>query len=106
MTGEQERPERPGLVALAVNFGKAVVAHAADGFQPADPMTQSVRLAACQGCDLRRPEDNVCLHPDCGCYINVKVQWRTQDCPLGKWPKPGLPPASGDAPPQDCGCGK
>ena len=86
-SAEQEPCAGPGLVRRAVNFGKAVVRHAANGMQQVDQATYDARLALCTqcpSCDIARL---VCLQPDCGCALSVKARWASERCPVGKWPE-------------------
>lgn len=43
--------------------------------------TSSERYKICQGCD--RNFMGACR--ECGCIIPLKVLWKSQSCPIGKW---------------------
>lgn len=75
----------PGLIRRAVNFGTALVRHAADGLQRVSDEEYAARLKVCEGCpscDLTR---FICREPACGCQLRLKASWRSEKCPLGKW---------------------
>jgi hypothetical protein len=90
-------PTLPGLVAQAVNFGKAIVSHVAAGMPRASAEVVAARLAICEACPhLIRPDYRCGLLPGqgaqgggCGCYVRTKAAWADQTCPAGKWPGPG-----------------
>lgn len=83
----------PGLVTRAVNFGKAVVRHVADGLERATDAVIQQRLEICRTCPECDLTNLVCRNAGCGCFLRVKATWRSEDCPLSKWPpSPGLPP--------------
>lgn len=74
--------EGPSLARRAVNYGKAMTAHAISGCKTAPKEEQERRLALCQGCEfygLRKP--GVCGHKDCGCPMGVKVTLASSYCP-------------------------
>lgn len=73
----------PSIARLAVNFSKAIVKHAVEGFPQADQATADARLAICLECPSFDAEKIRCL--SCGCNLNVKIYWSEQVCPLGKW---------------------
>ncbi len=77
----RDKPPLPGAIAMAGNFARALAAHVADGMGKATAATLQARLETCMLCDLRR--DDRCAK--CGCYIAVKAQWASSECPLGKW---------------------
>lgn len=41
------------------------------------------RRAICEGCDRRDPIPNRCR--ECGCYLDAKIRFALDSCPLGKW---------------------
>ena len=45
---------------------------------------RSSRLALCEACDFFVTTDRRCSK--CGCWVDAKVGFRTQQCPEGKWP--------------------
>ncbi len=44
-------------------------------------LTSAERYKICQGCD--RNFMGACR--ECGCIVTLKVLWKSQSCPLGKW---------------------
>jgi len=76
----------PGLLRRALNLGQAVVKHALGGMQSVSDVEYQARLGVCGECaslDLARM---MCREPDCGCLVEKKAHWRTENCPRGKWP--------------------
>jgi len=81
--GEQESPKLPSKTRMAKNFVKAVVRHVGDGMKKVDLKTYQHRLDVCNPCHMRLK--NRCTHEDCGCFIDKKAWWASEECPLGKW---------------------
>lgn len=79
------RPGGPGLIRKAANFGRAIVSHAVAGFPGADDETVTKRLNICHECEFYSVENRTCLHQKCGCVLDIKVRWKDQSCPAGKW---------------------
>jgi hypothetical protein len=73
----------PGLFARAVGFGKAIVTHTVAGFPEADEATYERRLSTCRACPHLDAEGFLCKV--CGCRLEIKLKWRDQACPIGKW---------------------
>lgn len=71
----------PSLLQRAANLAAATVQHVAAGFPQTAPDLAAERLAICRACDKFR--DGTCRL--CGCNMAVKVTWREQRCPEGKW---------------------
>ncbi|QDU39657.1 hypothetical protein Mal4_40030 [Maioricimonas rarisocia] len=82
----QLRPGEPGLATQVVNFGRAVLKHVANGRNQADTAVVAARLAACENCDSLDGLRRVCREPDCGCFVDRKARWESEDCPRGRWP--------------------
>lgn len=80
-----KRSEEPGLLRKAVNFGIAAVRHVADGGKQVSDETFEARIAVCIVCDSCDRQRMVCREPNCGCYIEKKARWQSEECPLGKW---------------------
>lgn len=77
----------PNLLKRAKNFTNAVLTHAADlGNKISDEDFES-RLSVCRSCDLCDVERMQCLHDKCGCKLEIKARWRTQNCPRELWPE-------------------
>lgn len=86
------------MLRRGLNLTKAVVRHVADGAKVVSDDEYRIRLETCDTCDRRRPEDSMCL--ECGCYLKIKAKWRSEDCPLKKWPAlEGQKDKGADAPP-------
>ena len=77
--------QMPGLAQRAINFGTAVIRHVASGLQKVDQATCDTRLARCRQCSSCDTDRMVCRQPGCGCSLNVKAWWASEDCPLHHW---------------------
>lgn len=75
----------PSTAKQVGNFAKAALKHAKDGFSNVSFEQYLARLDVCKSCDLRL--ENRCT--ECGCYVDKKAWWQTEDCPKNKWPKIG-----------------
>jgi hypothetical protein len=76
----------PSKLAMAQNFGRALMAEASAIARRVPAVTeeeQARRKAICEGCAKYRPEDGRCSL--CGCPKNRKVAWRSQRCPKLLW---------------------
>jgi hypothetical protein len=73
----------PGLIPKAANLGRALVTHAVAGFPEADEATAQARLAICRACDRFDATRTVCTV--CGCFLDIKIRWNEQKCPLNSW---------------------
>jgi hypothetical protein len=68
------------------NFIEAVKDFIQDDFTQVDDEQYEERLKACEGCKSYF-RDYICMHPACGCFLKVKARWRSQDCPIKRWPR-------------------
>lgn len=75
----------PPMLKMAKNLATAVVKHIKDGGRNVTIEEYTERLAVCNGCDMRLK--NRCTHPSCGCFLDKKAWWASEDCPMEKWPK-------------------
>lgn len=70
------------------HFYRALVKHARDWFRKCSRKEIQARLAICETCD--QYTGTACAQ--CGCRVNLekrfrnKLAWRSESCPLGKWP--------------------
>ena len=75
----------PSAMEMARNLlsdGSKIVSNAIKGNDTlVDDDTRTLRWQTCLSCD--RLEDNRCL--ECGCFMKVKVAFKTSVCPLHKW---------------------
>ena len=67
----------------AANFGKAIVTHAVAGFPETDEETVRFRFESCRSCEHFDEGKTSCRK--CGCHLEIKIRWREQKCPIGKW---------------------
>jgi hypothetical protein len=80
------QPAPPSLLKRAGSLAKAIGAEtkAIARKQPNLTAQQvATRLAICGSCDQLRP-NRTCAR--CGCFVDAKARFRSQDCPLRKWP--------------------
>jgi hypothetical protein len=75
----------PGILQRAANFTQAVAAHLADGLSHVSEGEFEERLGVCRACEWCDTVQMVCRHAACGCFLNVKASWSSEQCPLGKW---------------------
>ena len=78
----------PGLMKRASSFAKAIGSETkaiAHGKPNLTPDQVAARLATCRSCDQLR-SNRTCAK--CGCFVDAKARFRTQDCPMKKWPTP------------------
>lgn len=83
----KEKP-LPSKAKMAVNFSQAVVTDIATGRQRRSVKeAETILEAFCKGngtaCEWYRPSDKRCAA--CGCYLEKKVAWKSQHCPMNKW---------------------
>ena len=87
----EDIPE-PSLVNKGVNLVKAigkVVDHVVREKTVEINVTQKVYEARLEICNQPCLFNNnmTCVHPDCGCDLTKKALLKTEDCPVGLWPK-------------------
>lgn len=90
-------PALPSVTRQAANFARASVRHVADGRVKAAPELVAARLAACAVCERFRASDRRCAHRACGCPVDRKARYRSESCPLGRWPSPSTTQVSTNA---------
>jgi hypothetical protein len=81
------RPQLPSATAMVINFGKAVVKHAQDGFKRVTLQQYQERLTICNKNKCGYRLKNRCTHPACGCFLDKKAWWNSENCPVGDWPE-------------------
>jgi hypothetical protein len=89
MTTDDTTP--PGPIRKAANLGIAVVRHVADGVRKLNDADYEARLTVCRKCPSCDVERMVCREVRCGCFLRRKARWRSESCPLDKWPLGKLP---------------
>ena len=67
---EKEQQQPPSVIQKASNFAIASAKYARSGFKKVSAEVKEGRLATCN---------------KCGCPLNVKTEWATESCPIGKW---------------------
>lgn len=70
---------RSFVSAVAAECGAAVA-----GEPAIEPEQKAERISVCEGCEFFIVADRRCSK--CGCWIDAKAGFRSQQCPEGKWP--------------------
>lgn len=65
-----------------INFGIAVIRHALDGQKNVSEETYLHRIKICEECPLNHSGECGL----CGCPIEKKALWASEECPDKKWP--------------------
>jgi Family of unknown function (DUF6171) len=76
-------PPLPSLVTQAANYAAAKIGHAFDWFANRTEEEVKACVEICAGCD--QFTEGRCAK--CGCPVEEKAAMRSEDCPVGKWPK-------------------
>jgi hypothetical protein len=93
--GDRPQPQPPPYWKRVANYAKAAKKHAWDFLVNVDQATYDARLAVCRGCiEWYNSETKLCCHPNCGCPVEAKAAWRSEPCPLRKWPGDDQPAAA------------
>jgi|TARA_R110000796_G_scaffold3094_22_gene11989 hypothetical protein len=71
--------------ALAIRFLKALYRYARTGFKATPRVSYEERLMICSACPELNRKNKTCNI--CGCYIEKKAMWKSEDCPKGYWSK-------------------
>jgi len=74
---------KPKLMVQSYNYFKALAKRVLGGFENVDTSTYFDRVHTCTRCDYFDHEHKECL--DCGCPIETKAAWKTENCPQNKW---------------------
>lgn len=82
---ESDRKQLPGTLRKALNFSKALARHAADGMKVVPDSVWEERMDHCLTCEHR----NLDSCSACGCPVQSKASWASEECGLVKL---GLPP--------------
>lgn len=78
---DRDKQIPPATWRQVLNFGRAVIKHAADGGAPTSEPEFNRRIELCLVCPKRYAD----LCGECGCPIMEKASWRSEGCPIGKW---------------------
>lgn len=83
---ERDKKQPPGMIRQAMNFTKALAAHAKDGARLVNDRVFELRMAECLTCPERAGDQCAA----CGCPVDAKASWASENCgliKLGKEPK-------------------
>jgi len=92
---DRDKKREPGWIAKAMNFSKAKIRHLANGSPVVSDRVFALRMAECVVCPERTGD--VCAA--CGCPVDAKAAWATEQCGLatkGLEPKWTAVSAAGD----------
>jgi hypothetical protein len=84
--GKARQVTAPGLLKRASSLAKAIGSETKAVVQGQPNLTAdqlAARLAVCGSCDQLR-SNRTCIK--CGCFVDAKARFRSQSCPLRKWP--------------------
>ncbi len=81
-SGNKER-EIPNIINRGKNLTKAIIKHAQNNCEFIEPEMYEERINICNSCDYRN--GRICTHPSCGCYLDEKAWWASENCPINKW---------------------
>lgn len=83
---DRDKKQPPGMMRQAMNFTKALAKHAKDGARLVNDRVFELRMAECLTCPERAGDR--CA--SCGCPVDAKASWASEDCglvKLGQTPK-------------------
>ena len=76
------------LARKCISLGMSLVKFIASGADKCSDETIEMRHKICAGSDANIKcdhfKDDWCTN--CGCYLPIKITWKTEGCPIGKWP--------------------
>lgn len=77
----------PSLPRMALNLAGAVVRHATDGLKERSLDKQVEYKNICIACNqmIIKNDKMRCTNTGCGCYLDTKIQWESEHCPIEKW---------------------
>jgi len=81
----EKEQQSPSMIQKASNFAIASAKYARSGFKKVSAEVKEGRLAICKGCKFRVGEEEDPSCNKCGCPLNMKTEWATESCPIGKW---------------------
>ena len=73
----------PNIFQKAINFIKSSWKHIFSGMKLVSRRTYVKRLDICDSCDKQDKYRGICTM--CGCYLLKKANWKSSECPIGKW---------------------
>lgn len=77
---DRDKKQPPGLIRQAMNFAKALAVHAKDGNRLVNDRVFELRMAECLTCPERVGDQCAA----CGCPVDAKASWASEDCGLVK----------------------
>ena len=74
---------KPNLMIKAYNYLKASSKRLLGGIEDVDTTTYYDRVHTCSRCEYLDDEHYECNL--CGCPVDIKAKWKTENSPKGKW---------------------
>ena len=78
-------PPRATQIRSAINAVAAECGATVAGESAIEPEQKAARLSVCETCEFLIVADRRCSK--CGCWVDAKAGFRTQQCPENKWPR-------------------
>jgi len=69
------------------NLTKSLVRHASNGFDNTSVEVREERRNICLGCPHMIDSGLLIACQQCGCFIDTKIAWSSEQCPIGLWGK-------------------
>ena len=79
---DKKKMDTPNLMVKTYNYLKAVSKRMLGGFENVDTTTYYDRAYICSRCPHLTPDVECSI---CGCPIETKAAWKTENCPQNKW---------------------
>ena len=87
MSEKEQEQQYPSLPQQGKNLSDAIARSFKDLLEGEDIMVgkfeQRRRYDICQACKHFNGKHNRCM--ECGCYLNVKTKFKSEECPIKKW---------------------
>jgi len=85
-------PIAPTIAQKASSFIQASLKFMATGMHRVKDDIRDQRMTICESCEFCDKTNN--KHPSCtkcGCFLNIKISWASEGCPIDKWPPVATP---------------
>lgn len=88
LAGIEKLPDHliPTITTRAGNFIKSSTRHVTAGAKKVSQSEYDKRISVCESCSLLT-EARKCADMKCGCPVDKKAWWETEDCPQERWPE-------------------
>lgn len=75
--------KKPTKLEKLGSLTKASISFIKSGLKKSPNEIYDSRVLTCLSCTEYDIKDDSCCK--CGCYINIKASWLSEECPLDKW---------------------